>query len=292
MGSIPVRVTMEKRIPHRYPFFLFHGGPYVIEPTRALQIKQSTALNCSFCTSVRARYGDETLLRRLLWRPCRAEQIPVRVTRKQEDIHRWVSSCFFVLRTKPNPLARCTCVQICKIYRRARGSHTSPRSARGIAVARRYTMEICTDLEICATFFFRAPHSRTCLPLGMLFLLITLVVLIARIISSHGNIPLPRYAPESIFSQSTSSVSVFSISWWPVRHRTHSRFANRAIHSFELLILHICTSAIWGRTFAPPSPVETLQGGANSRTKSRRLDARGIFSFQISTACKLFLCVV
>ena len=37
---------------------------------------------------------------------------------------------------------------------------------------------------------------------------------------------------------------------------------------------------LWVRNIAPSSPLESLQDGANSRTKSRRLDAREIFYHQ------------
>ena len=39
---------------------------------------------------------------------------------------------------------------------------------------------------------------------------------------------------------------------------------------------------LWVRNIAPSSPPESLQDGANSRTKSRRLDAREIFRHQPS----------
>jgi hypothetical protein len=43
----------------------------------------------------------------------------------------------------------------------------------------------------------RAPHSRTCLPLGVSFVHYTLALLIAYPFSSHGNIPHMRYAPKA-----------------------------------------------------------------------------------------------
>ena len=44
----------------------------------------------------------------------------------------------------------------------------------------------------------RIADSRTCLPLAFCFVPIDLFDLSFLIICSHGNIPLPRYAPESI----------------------------------------------------------------------------------------------
>ena len=46
-----------------------------------------------------------------------------------------------------------------------------------------------TDLEMICIDLTCAPHSRTCLPLGILSLRITLAVLFARIISSPGKMP-------------------------------------------------------------------------------------------------------
>ena len=114
----------------------------------------------------------------------------------------------------------------------ARGSHTSSRSARGIAVARRFTKGLIQTLKLYPRFcpahriprpllcrISSARYTRlnllatwdiasrktvinrfslalhTCLPLGIQSLLITLVVLYARSISSPANIPHSRYAP-------------------------------------------------------------------------------------------------
>ena len=46
---------------------------------------------------------------------------------------------------------------------------------------------------------------------------------------------------------------------------------------------------LWVRNIAPPSPVETLQGGANSRTKPRRLDAREVLVTAGQESCFSFL---
>ena len=63
MGSIPVRVTIERRIPLGIRFFY----SMVIGRNRPTQ------------NAPRFEYGLETLLRRLLRRPRKAEQIPVPV---------------------------------------------------------------------------------------------------------------------------------------------------------------------------------------------------------------------
>ena len=49
---------------------------------------------------------------------------------------------------------------------------------------------------------------------------------------------------------------------------------------------------LWVRNIAPPSPAETLQGGANSRTKPRRLDAREVLVTAGQMSCFLFLNVL
>ncbi len=58
--------------------------------------------------------------------------------------------------------------------------------------------EISTDLEIIALLSTRAPHSRTCLALAVLFDLIALFVLIASAFCSPANIPHSRYAPNKV----------------------------------------------------------------------------------------------
>ena len=45
---------------------------------------------------------------------------------------------------------------------------------------------------------------------------------------------------------------------------------------------------LWVRNIAPPSPAETLQGGANSRTKPRRLDAREVLVTAGQMSCFFF----
>ena len=69
MGSIPVRVTIEKRIPFRYPFFLSYGDSYEeshpahIPTTAVIPTKQGSMLYpAQYYVAV--RYGFETLLRR------------------------------------------------------------------------------------------------------------------------------------------------------------------------------------------------------------------------------------
>ena len=47
---------------------------------------------------------------------------------------------------------------------------------------------------------------------------------------------------------------------------------------------------LWVRNIAPPSPAETLQGGANSRTKPRRLDAREVLVTAGQMSCFFFFC--
>ena len=71
--------------------------------------------------------------------------------------HSKVGACFFllVLRTTSNPLAQKRHVQICRNYCSARGSYTSSRSARGIAVARRYTKRLVQILKSDPHFYPR-----------------------------------------------------------------------------------------------------------------------------------------
>ena len=117
--------------------------------------------------------------------------------KKETGIPKWapVSFCLCFAQNRTHLRYVCTC-KFAENIRRARGSHTSPRSAQGIAVARR-----CVNIAksgIITVYLTRAPHSRTCLPLGILFVLITLVVLLSCTISSPGNIPHSRNAPNKV----------------------------------------------------------------------------------------------
>ena len=70
-----------------------------IAPSFSLRLGHRTALVLltPFTTVLPLRY---------LWEARQTEQIPVRVTKKRDRHHKRVSVSFFVLRTKPNPLAR------------------------------------------------------------------------------------------------------------------------------------------------------------------------------------------
>ena len=78
----------------------------------------------------------------------------------------------------------------------------------------------------------------------------------------------------------TTTVSVFSILWCLAR--TESNLARTRYTCY----------VPWGRNIAPPSPVESLQGGANSRTKPRRLDAREVFFISVTRTWNLTLWVL
>ena len=107
---------------------------------------------------------------------------------------------------------------------------------------------IRTESEILSVYMTRAPHSRTCLPLGVKSDQVTLVVLIVRTISSHGNIPHSRYAPKATFRCNTPKVLLFLfLCWWPVHSSNPLAHAKYANHRFVLLILQINNSANWVR---------------------------------------------
>ena len=69
-----------------------------------------------------------------------------------------MSVYFFVLRTKPNPLARRISANLHTLFS-ARGSYTSPRSARGIAVARRYSKRFAHQVG-----YAKSLNPRTAFP--------------------------------------------------------------------------------------------------------------------------------
>ena len=160
MGSIPVRVT-KKRKQDKSPAFSFLRLRRN-RPTRALQIKHFIALICLFCNSSPARIwvrniapsfllrlGHRTAL--VLLTPF-TTVLPLRYpVGSLSDGANSRTGPFFLSLVDPYALEH-TCaflyVQICRNCCCARGSYTSPRSARGIAVARRYTKRLVQTLKL------------------------------------------------------------------------------------------------------------------------------------------------
>ena len=110
MGSIPVPVTSTQKAPHLWCFsFLCAGDRYISNPLARGQ-SSFFAVFCIvvFCCQF-ARIGFETLLRPLLWRPCKAEQIPVPVCRSGRCLRQLCRLVFLIaLISSPGniPLAR------------------------------------------------------------------------------------------------------------------------------------------------------------------------------------------
>ncbi len=159
--------------------------------------------------------------------------IPVRVTKKRHR-HSKAGVCVFFLcsaqnRTHLRNNVRANLQKLCS----ARGSHTSPRSARGIAVARRYTKRLVQTLKLL-------PHYQP----------------------AH-RIPVPSAPLLWCFSFFCRWLTRTLIE--PTRALQIKQF-----HSYVLLILQLITCANMGSQHcSAASASEALQGGANSRTKSR-----------------------
>ena len=96
---------------------------------------------------------------------------------------------------------------------------------------------ICTPLAVSCVIRRvgrRIANSRTCLPLAFFFVPVDLFDLSLLIICSLGNIPLPRYAPESINSNEMFILAGVLLLWCPVpqsaRNKNALRFYSMGSH--------------------------------------------------------------
>ena len=125
----------------------------LIEPTRALQIKHFIAMFCLSCNSSPAR----------IWVRNIAPSFPVGSLSDGANSRMLItgtpSGCLFLFVRASHDLEP-TCaflyVWICRNCCGARGSYTSPRSARGISVARRYTARFVQTLKL--VHYYKPTH--------------------------------------------------------------------------------------------------------------------------------------
>ena len=158
--------------------------------------------------------------------------IPVPVTRKKIGTPQGVPIFFVVHGTTSNPAHKgykltillCVILFLSSVFRFVRvrlGSHTAIGG-----ILRRAALFVIIDIRGTPfTYSSRAADSRTCLPLGVMFLVDVPPCFFTAYISSPGNIPHTRYAPRVPLPFRWSA---FFILWWPV-HFDPTR-ANRELY--------------------------------------------------------------
>ena len=176
--------------------------------------------------------------------------IPVRVTsKKKQALHKGCLFLFICAPHKTEPTCADTLFAVSGKICVAQGVRI-PRASRSryCGSAEMYEQ---TDLEMICIDLTCAPHSRTCLPLVVLFILITLSVLLAYYISRQAIFRQWRNAPK-VSRTLQASVFLFGDA---LRARTHSRVQIMQIQSCDLLVLQKKIQArIWVRKIAPPLP--------------------------------------